>query len=134
MTTRLMPYVTFNGVCEEAMTFYAAALDGKLTLMRFGDSPMPVPEAAKGKIIHSSLHFGEGILFASDSMPGGKAPTMGGNVALSVAADSFEAGTKFFEALAVGGTVTMPFAKQFWGDTFGMLIDKYGNSWMVNAS
>jgi PhnB protein len=95
---------------------------------------MPVPEAAKAKIIHSSLHFGDGVLFASDSMPGGKAPTTGGNIALSVAATSYEAGLKMFEALAEGGTITMPFAKQFWGDTFGMLVDKFGNAWMVNAS
>lgn len=28
----------------------------------------------------------------------------------------------------------MPLAKQFWGDTFGMLTDKFGIHWMVNIS
>jgi PhnB protein len=28
----------------------------------------------------------------------------------------------------------MPFAKQFWGDTFGMLTDKFGVHWMVNTT
>ena len=28
----------------------------------------------------------------------------------------------------------MPLAKAPWGDTFGMLIDKFGVSWMVNIA
>jgi PhnB protein len=40
--------------------------------------------------------------------------------------------TKIFNALAEGGKTTMPLAKQFWGDTFGMVTDKYGVDWMVN--
>lgn len=33
--------------------------------------------------------------------------------------------TKYFTALAEGGKIDMPLAKQFWGDTFGMLTDKF---------
>jgi len=28
----------------------------------------------------------------------------------------------------------MPLAKQFWGDTFGMVTDKFGVHWMVNVT
>ena len=28
----------------------------------------------------------------------------------------------------------MPLEKQMWGDTFGMCIDKFGISWMVNIA
>jgi PhnB protein len=34
----------------------------------------------------------------------------------------------------VGGKVDMPLAKQFWGDTFGMVTDKFGIRWMVNIA
>ena len=36
-------------------------------------------------------------------------------------------------ALAAGGQVTMPFAKTFWAEGFGMLVDRYGTPWMVNV-
>jgi uncharacterized glyoxalase superfamily protein PhnB len=36
--------------------------------------------------------------------------------------------------LAVGGTVTMPLAKQVWGDEFGMCTDQFGTDWLVNIS
>jgi PhnB protein len=41
---------------------------------------------------------------------------------------------KYFDALSEGGNVQMPLEKQFWGDTFGMLTDKYGIEWMVNVN
>ena len=43
--------------------------------------------------------------------------------------DRFEA----FKALAEGGTVTVPIAPSFWVEQFGMLTDRYGVGWMVNA-
>ena len=77
------PYLTFNGNCEEAMTFYKEALNGSLDKMTFEESPEPVPEEAKKKIMHATLTFGDAILMASDSMPGREA-NPGNNISLSV--------------------------------------------------
>ena len=40
---------------------------------------------------------------------------------------------RFFNALAQGGKVTMPYQKTFWSPGFGMLSDKFGVPWMVSA-
>ena len=40
----------------------------------------------------------------------------------------------YFEKLAADGTVTMPLEKAPWGDTFGMVKDRFGVSWLVNIS
>ena len=42
--------------------------------------------------------------------------------------------TEYFNKLSEGGHVDMPLAKQFWGDTFGQLTDKFGMHWMVNIT
>ena len=42
-------------------------------------------------------------------------------------------GERKFNALADGGTVTMPFSKTFWAKGFGMCVDKFGIPWMVNC-
>jgi PhnB protein len=39
-----------------------------------------------------------------------------------------------FNALADGGTVTMPLEKTFWAKSFGMLIDRFGTPWMINCA
>ena len=37
----------------------------------------------------------------------------------------------WFHALSDGGTVTQPLEKAPWGDTFGMLVDRFGVQWML---
>ena len=38
----------------------------------------------------------------------------------------------YWEMLADGATITMPINAAPWGDTFGMLVDKFGIPWLVN--
>lgn len=38
-----------------------------------------------------------------------------------------------WDKLADGGTVTMPFDQAPWGGLFGMLLDRFGVSWMFSA-
>ena len=40
---------------------------------------------------------------------------------------------RIFDALAEGGTVRMPFSPTFFSAGFGMLIDRFGAPWMINA-
>jgi PhnB protein len=54
-------------------------------------------------------------------------------VSLSLATGDRAEGSRVFDALAAGGTITMPYSKQFWGASFGMLVDRFGIRWMVNA-
>jgi PhnB protein len=70
---------------------------------------------------------------ASDVQPG-KQVTMGENISLSLAGTDEEKLKDMWTKLSAGGTVTMPLAKQFWGDTFGMFTDKFGIQWMVNIA
>ncbi|MBX4190725.1 VOC family protein, partial [Candidatus Saccharibacteria bacterium] len=39
---------------------------------------------------------------------------------------------KMFDKLAEGGKVKMPLEKQFWGDIYGQITDKYNLDWMMN--
>jgi len=124
----LTPYINFDGNCEEAMNFYQSVLGGKLSLSRFGDSPMTKPGYEK-KIIHAALENDDLSFFACDAMTD---RTVGDNIHLSIAGADETKLRGFFEGLSAGGKVDMPLAKQFWGDYFGMLTDKYGIHWMVN--
>ncbi len=40
----------------------------------------------------------------------------------------------YWEKLSASGTTTMPMQKQVWGDEFGMCVDQFGVSWLVNIS
>ncbi|GAA4076384.1 hypothetical protein GCM10023066_02190 [Nocardioides kongjuensis] len=40
----------------------------------------------------------------------------------------------YWQALSDGGTVTVEMATQPWGDEFGMCVDRFGTSWLVNIA
>ena len=131
---KLVPYLNFAGNAEEALNFYKDALGGEvLMISRYGDSPMPSDEDWKQKLMHARLQFGDGnLIMISDTMKGNLVSTQG-NIQLSLGLKEEEKTKEVFDKLADGGKVTMPLAKQFWGDTFGMLQDKFGVSWMLNC-
>jgi PhnB protein len=129
------PYLNFDGRCEEAIEFYRSALDAEVTaLMRFKDNPEVcasgmVPPGAEDKVMHSSFRIGDTTLMASDSQCGGKPNFQGMSLALTTANDA-EAKRRF-EALAAGGKVEMPLDKTFFSSSFGVVVDRFGVSWMV---
>jgi len=133
MATKVNVYFTFNGNCEEAMNFYKNCLGGELTLNTFEGSPAESqcsPEM-KSKIMHSSLVRDEMVLMGSDALFAGEVKH-GTSMSLCLNCSSEEEIETFFAKLSEGGKVTESLKAQFWGSTFGMLIDKYGFNWMLN--
>ena len=133
MDPQLTPYLTFNGEAAEAMKFYHSILNGELTMQTFAEAKMARTPSENDHIVHAVLK-NEGLtLMASDAMPSRQAK-FGDNVHMSISGQDGEMLTKIFNGLAEGGKVDMPLAKQFWGDTYGQLTDKFGVHWMVNIA
>jgi PhnB protein len=130
----LEPYLFFKGNCKEAMEFYKSVFGGELTMSTLGESPkealeqMKVDESRYGEIMHSSLK-GPVNLMASDSQ---MASDQAAKVELSLGGTDETQMKEIFDKLADGGKVKMPLEKQFWGDMFGMLTDKFGVDWNMN--
>ncbi len=133
MEPNLSPYLNFNGKTAEAMRFYKSILGGDLTMQTFGEAKMAQTPKEKDLIVHAALKSDSISLMASDTQPTRPAK-FGDNVHLSLTGQDGKRLTDVFNKLAEGGKVDMPLAKQFWGDTFGMLTDKFGVHWMVNIA
>jgi PhnB protein len=127
-------YLFFDGNCADAMRFYERTLGGKLQLMTHGDSPMAAqtPPGSANRIMHARLEFDGRLLMASDSMVGQPYEGMKG-FSLSLIYPTVAEAQRIFAALADGGQVTMPIAKTFWAEAFGMLVDRFGTPWMVSG-
>ena len=132
-------YLTFNGNCEEAFKFYQSVFGGEFPYIgRFKDMPAgegpKLKQGEENRIMHVSLPISkETILMGCDT--GGEWASgylQGNNFSISIVADSKEETEKLFKGLSTGGKVTMPLSKTFWSESFGMLTDKFGISWMVS--
>jgi PhnB protein len=130
----LNPYLNFNGNTREALEFYHQIFGGELKLQTFSEVPgMEVPKGYEDKIMHGRLDSDAITLMATEGKPEVEV-NFGDNVSLSLQGTDTAKLTEIFNALSEGGEVTMPLEKQFWGDIFGALKDKFGVYWMVNIS
>jgi PhnB protein len=133
MTSRLNPYLNFNGNARQALEFYASVFGGTpafSTFAEFGASDSP----DAGRIMHGLLEtdLGFTIMGADITSEMEYHPMAGSSVSLS--GDDAAALRGYFEKLSAGGATTMPMQKQVWGDEFGMCVDQFGVPWLVNIS
>lgn len=130
-----IPYLAFDGQCAEAMRFYAKVLGGTLGMMTYGQSPMAdqCPPDHRDRVIHARLELDGGVhLYAGDCPP--PMPYRGiHGVSIALNYDKIAKAERVFNALAEGGTITMPFSDTSWARKFGMLTDRFGAHWIING-
>ena len=133
MASRLNPYLSFDGDAREAMEFYKSVFGGSLQLNTFGEyGAAGTPQAEK--IMHAQLETAGGFtLMASDNPP--EVPfDSGSRLAISLSGDDAGELRGYWDKLSASGSAVMPLEKQMWGDEFGMCVDGFGISWMVNIT
>ena len=134
MTSRLNPYLGFRDNAREAMDFYQSVFGGEITRSTFGEYQASEDPAEQDKIMHSELTTPSGFsLMASDTPKSMDLPTSS-SVTVSLSGEDEAELTGYWEKLVQGGSVTMPLNKAPWGDSFGMVTDKFGTNWMVNIA
>lgn len=134
MRSLLNPYIGFKGNAREAMEFYKTVFGGKLTISTFGENHMSHSPEDDKKVMHAMLEAENGITFMGSDTPSDMKADDGSRISISLSGDNEEELRGYWDKLAAGGTVTMPINKAPWGDTFGMLTDKFGINWMVNIA
>lgn len=127
-------YRFFSGTCREAMTRYQEVFGGELELSPMSEAPPgdEMPGATPDMIMHAVLTIPDGgVIMASDDPTGDGKPAIG--MAMSFNTGDEAEARRAFAALAEGGEVQMPFEPTFWSSGFGVCVDRFGTSWMVNV-
>lgn len=134
----IQPYLFFEGRTEEALEFYRKALGAQTQmLMRYREAPGGTAKCPDGstppgdKVMHANAMIGGSQVMASDGFCSGK-PNFAG-FSLSYEAQDAADAKKRFDALAAGGKVNAPLSETFFARAFGMVVDKFGVSWMIIA-
>jgi PhnB protein len=130
MTVQLDAYLFFPGNAEEAISFYQQVFGGQLTITRRGDVDPSATGHDKNQVVNATLTGGELTLRASDR--GDTSLDEQTRVELSLIGTDESKLRGLFDALSQGGTVRAKLERQFWGDIFGAVTDRYGIGWQVN--
>jgi PhnB protein len=121
----VIPYLALPGQAGAAADFYIKAFGAK----DIGRMPF---EGQPGQFMHVQVEINGGALMLTDndmmsSAVGGTDPIPRGHLQLVVP----DGQAWWDRAVAAGCTVAAPYERQFWGDTWGLLVDPFGLKWAV---
>lgn len=134
--TTLNPYLGFRGKAREAMEFYQGIFGGELTISTFGDFQASVEPDEVDLVMHSQLTGDAGVVFMACDTPKHMEYSEGSNFSMSLSGTNEDEGqlSGYFDGLAEGGSVLQPLTVAPWGDSFGMVKDPFGITWLVNIA
>jgi len=134
MSVHLNAYLNFRGRAREAMEFYRSVLGGELQLSTFKEFQASQDPAEDDLVMHSQLEKDGRILLMGADVPARMEHREPAGFSMSLSGDDEPTLRGYYEKLSEGGTIQEPLAQAPWGDTFGMFVDRFGVSWLVNIA
>lgn len=131
--TQISAYLSFNGNCREAMSFYRDCLGGRLSFRTIGESPLSadMPERMKNSILSATLRKGRLALTASD-ITDDKGLKHGNSVSMMLECSSEKEMRDHYSKLSEGSRAAGSISRTFKGELFAHLTDKYGYHWLLH--
>ena len=130
----MSPYLDFKGECEDAFRFYEQCLGGTLgAVFRYAGTPLTdqVPADWQDKVMHASLTLGSQVLMGADVAPDRYEEPKGFSLSLQLN-DTADA-ERMFRQLSANGRIVTPLEKTFWAELFGVVVDRFGITWLINC-
>ena len=134
MPVTLNPYLNFRDNAREALEFYHSVIGGELTLSTFADFQSAHDPSENNLIMHGQLDGPNGLTLMGADTPKDMGYREPGGFSISLSGDDEATLRGYWDKLAEGGSILQPLEVAPWGDAFGMLVDKYGVTWLVNIT
>lgn len=134
MSSVLNPYLNFRGTARKAMEFYRGVFGGELTISTFKDFHASQDPSDDDLVMHSRLRTPSGYVLMGSDTPDRMELTTGNSVSVSLGGEERQELQGYWDGLSEGATVLAPLTASPWGDSFGMLTDRYGVHWLVNIA
>ena len=134
MSSTMNPYLSFRDNAAEAMAFYQSVFGGTLESTSFAEMNASEDPAEGEKVMHSQLTTERGFVLMASDTPNSMNLDEGSSYSISLSGDDGDELRGYWDRLLDGGTMILPLEQAPWGDSFGMLDDRFGTSWMVSIS
>ena len=149
MSLTAVAHLNFTGQAREALEFYQSVFGGQATVITYGDFGMPAELPDAGKVVFGQVTADNGFSVMAYDVPGTDGPATpavpttrrehGTTVTkekffLSVRGATVDEVTPVWQGLAEGATVVEEFGPAQWAPAFGMLVDRFGVTWIVDVA
>ncbi|HAX02984.1 MAG: hypothetical protein A2Y45_06085 [Tenericutes bacterium GWC2_34_14] len=131
----IIPYLTFHGNCQEAITFYEDVFRTKSAMIQYYDDYQPddvnpLPDHLSEWILHAEMKINDQVVWLADDT---NEITQGHQVKLSLVVKTKKEALEIFSGLSHEGIVTLPPIETFYSSCHAAVIDRFGISWHIVA-
>ena len=149
MSVQTTPHLNFRGDARAALEFYRSVFGGSVTVATYGDFGMPKDAPGAENVVFGQVETEDGFRVMAYDIPGGPvAATHSADSTrrengvtittqpffVSVRGESLEEVEGYWAGLAVGASIVEPLAASAWSAGFGMLIDRFGVTWILDVA
>lgn len=131
MSQKITTFLMFEGVAEEAMSFYLSLFDDAevLAITRYGADEA----GAEGSVMHATFRLADQEYMAIDSSVR-HGFTFTPAMSLYVQCETEAEIERLFAALSEKGETLMPLDSYGFSTKFGWVSDRFGVSWQLNLA
>ena len=129
----ITPYITFNGKCKDAMSFYQSVFKTEIkTIYPYGeyipDGIESPPENLSEWVMHAEMEICDtNFWFADETQP----VFCGDMLKLTATVEHANVGQEYFDKLKDGGTVKLPPTETYYSNFHAAVVDQFGVCWNI---
>lgn len=128
-------HLNFRGQARAALTRYADVFGGDVTVVTYADAHAVQDPADADQVMWGQVVSPGGFRVMAYDVPAHLPHDAGSNAFfVSVRGDDADEVTRHWHALAEGGTVLQDLAPAGWAPLYGMLVDRFGVTWVLDVT
>ena len=126
---KIIPNISFNGNCLEALEYYKKIFDGEiLQIVTYDEINYKCEEEEKKKIFSAIMLLGKDTVYFNDKLN----EKIGNNITMIIEFFNEEELNDISSKLSKEGTISVEMGETNWGSKYVEIIDKFGVIWGLN--
>ncbi|QGQ20409.1 VOC family protein [Cellulomonas sp. JZ18] len=135
MSVTTTTHLNFRGDARAALALYAEVFGGDVTVVTYADAHAVQDPAEADHVMWGQVVSPDGFHVMAYDVPGRLPYERGTNAFfVSVRGDDADEVTRYWHALAEGATVVQDPAPAGWAPLYGMLVDRFGVTWVLDVA
>lgn len=135
MSITTTTHLNFRGAAREALAFYKSVFGGRVVAVTYKDAGNVQKENEADWVMWGEVVGGNGFHVMAYDVPSPLPWNQGENpFFVSVRGDDADEISDLWQKLSDGSTVVRPLEAARWAPLYGMLIDRFGVTWVLDVS
>ena len=134
MSVNAVTHLNFRGDAHAALTFYQSVFGGDLVAVTYKDAGNVQNPSEADQVMWGQVTAGNGFRVMAYDVPASLPWNQGENAFfVSLRGETADEVSAYWTKLAEDATVLQPLGPAQWAPLYGMLKDRFGITWVVDA-